>query len=242
MEIYNFSYDDENDALNSLSMYYGISVEKIKSKLNEINTLLKNDVLEWDSGTYAWHIRLLLDAEPEQKNMKIRVSYYHRCGSDGTLEWFKEGLLHCPEGIKIFLNKTINIVPELTEYKGEILRRSVIHLNDESNGEANGPFAFSTLREAKLRNEFDLPELFFGNTGQFSFVQDLVPIQEKLKIKLKPTIVKFYKEYNPENIDWIVCNYWQLICQKFDESFTSDSLDVGKGKNIPFEQIQEIFI
>lgn len=242
MEIYKFSFDDENDALSNLSKYYGVSTEKIKSKLKEINTLLKNEALEWDIGKYARNIRLLLDAEPEPQIMKIKVSYYHRCGSDGTLDWFKEGLLHSPEGIKIFLNKSIKIVPELSDYKSEILRRSIIHLNSENKGKATGPFAFTTLREAKVRNAFDLPELFFGITGQYSLVVELEPIQEKLKMQLKPTIVKFYREYNSENIDWIILKYWKLICQKFDESFTSDSLNVGKGKTIPCEHIEKIFL
>ena len=106
---YNFSFDDEDDALKSLMEYYEIDNDVIDKNLSEINRLVKEkeDIGSNDIGMYTHCIRMLLTPKVEKSINKIRVSYYHRCGSDGTLEWFKEGLLNSEDGLKNLFIKRI---------------------------------------------------------------------------------------------------------------------------------------
>ena len=87
-------------------------------------------------------------------------------------------------------------------------------------------------KRQKNRNAFDLPEIFMDI--------DIPAVESKLKDTLRPTIVKFYKDYDPMELDSILFKYWYLICQRYDEALTSDSEDVGKGVKIPFSNIERL--
>lgn len=149
MEIYKFSYD----ALNSLSKYYGISVEKIKIKLREIKKLIdQNKAVGGDQGMSLLNIRLLLNAKPEKKIIKARVSYYHHTTSDDTPDWFQDGLLSNKKGLDSYITKIKSLIPNL-------LTDSVI---DESffKKEDLGAHAYSRLEEAKIDSSYDFPDFF----------------------------------------------------------------------------------
>lgn len=243
MEIYKFSYDNETDALNSLAKYYGITIEKISSKLTEIKELLDEQAtLQADSGRYVLCIRLLLDADPEPKNIKLRVNYYHHCSCDGSLEWFKEGLLNGTEGLKAFVTKVNLLLPNLLSE--QVFEELNNRLKQRTDGELyfrkgnTGVFAYSRLDEACNTSTYDFPEVFLDLSDRANSNR----LKEELKNVLKPTVVKFYKDYDKNDFDWIIFNYWKLVCQKFDERATHNSFDIGRGKTIPFEQIEKIFL
>lgn len=238
---YEFSYDNEEDALDSLSKYYEIKKDVIFANLNEINDLIKEkiELEDKDVGKYAWLIRKLLIDKKENNYLKLRVNYYHHCGSDGTLEWFKEGLLNNFDGLTCFLSKIEELFPMFLNdhLKTELRQRMEIRFQGEAFGKkAVGVYAYSRFQEAKSRNAYDFPEIFsdIGN------IEMRNKIKLFLKEKLKPTVVKFYVDLPSNDLDEILFNYWYLICQKFDEDIMSNSYDIGKGNTIPFNQIKQI--
>lgn len=240
--VHKFSFNHEDDALESLATYYEVDKKLIYEKLRKINNLVKEQgkLCDTDIGKYAYCIRRLLTDKEEKSVDKLRVSYYHRCGSDGTLEWFGDGLLNCNDGFKKFIEKISNLYPSLLSenLKDELNGRLKERFKGEAFGrQAVGIFAFTRLEEAKIRKSYDLPEIFMD----ISNLETRKSITTFLKSKLKPTVVKFYKEYDPNELDSILFTYWYLICQKFDEGITSNSLDVGCGKVIPLENIEHIY-
>ena len=131
----------------------------------------------------------------------------------------------------------VNIVGETLSSELSFKLKERIKYESFGNNKV-GVFAFSRLQEARKRDAFDLPEIFW-DIGDRKIRDE---IEKSLKKILKPTIIKFYKEYSVSELDVILFKYWYLICQKFDDEYTSDSNDVGQGVDIPFEQIQEIFV
>ena len=242
MHIYKFSYDSEEDAINSLAKYYEVNSRDIYLKLEQINDLVKEaqDIPYADVGKYTWCIKQILTNKKEKQEFKIRVSYYHHCGTDGSLEWFKDGLLNNFEGLESFVKKLSVICKDIfSEVLIEELRSKLKErFQGEGKGkDAVGVFAFTRLEEAKNDINYDLPEIIRDITDS----EVKKKITKELKQNLVSTVVKFYKEYDQHEIDWILFKYWYLVCQKFDKGITSDSDDIGEGRTIPFEQIEEIF-
>lgn len=81
---------------------------------------------------------------------------------------------------------------------------------------------------------YALPEIFCD----IKSIEVIDILKQYLKDNLVQTVVKFYKQYESNEI---LYTYWQLVFQQFDEALTSNSQDVGKGIDIPFHHIERIY-
>lgn len=107
MSIYKLSYDHDLDCILSLANYYHVDTKTINLKAKEVNDLIKSES-NLDIPTKLNLINLIVTGKQQRTNERIRVSFYHRCISDGTKEWFSDGLLNSEDGLKSFLKKYAN--------------------------------------------------------------------------------------------------------------------------------------
>ena len=172
----------------------------------------------------------------EKNDSKLRISYYHRCLTDGTKEWFKKGLLNNLEGIKCFINKILELKPETRSLKldiDRIIRKSKNKAFDEEKVELDGICGFYRYQDA-IHSNYGLPEIF-QDVGLYESLETyLFPV-------LKLTTVKFYVEREMNECNSIVSKYWEALYLTQDEEEELESgLNVGRGKTIPFENIEWI--
>lgn len=241
--IYKFSYDDRNDAIQSLANYYSVESNYLKSQLKDIFLYIQN--LK-DEGLYyeqmlngMMQVNIALKLNPSfrnETNDKLRISYYHSCLTDGTKEWFKEGLLNNLEGIKCFINKILELKPEIRSLKldiDRIIRKSKNKAFDEEQIELDGICGFYRYQDA-IHSNYGLPEIF-QDAGLYEGLETyLLPV-------LKLTTVKFYVEREMNECNSIVSKYWEALYLTQDEEGELESgLNVGRGKTIPFENIEWI--
>ena len=122
--IYKFSYDSRNDAISSLAKYYSVTYNNLESKLTEVFQYidqLKDENLFEDyasNGLMLYQISCMINSNlSDVEGAKIRISFYHRCSTNGTLEWFKEGLLNNVDGIEAFIRKIEKLEPEIKKIR-----------------------------------------------------------------------------------------------------------------------------
>lgn len=112
MSIYKLSYDHDLDCILSLANYYHVDTKTINLKAKEVNDLIKSES-NLDIPTKLNLINLIVTGKQQRTNERIRVSFYHRCISDGTKEWFSDGLLNSEDGLKSFLKKVRKLFPNM---------------------------------------------------------------------------------------------------------------------------------
>lgn len=246
MNIYKFSYDDKEDAIRSLANYYSISVDTLNFKIidvyNYIENLKSDDFYSEYSanGMMLVNIGYLLNPNLcELENSKIQISFYHRCASDGKDYWFKEGLLNSEDGIECFWHKLVSLVPDiekmgisLESLKKRIQGKALAEEQSEKDG-VNGFYRYKDAIDKK-NSAFDIPEVFNDLCKGESYQK----LKAKILTVLKPTVVKFYVERDITELNNILEHYWELVWN--DEGVGQTATNVGRGKTIPYENIERI--
>lgn len=238
-DVFVFSFDNDEDALNTLAKYYQTTKEHIVSKLKILKKLYREYQNSNNSTLFLMAIIGCLKSEPlDLKSNRFKVYFYHRTGSDGTKEWFSKGLLNSKEGIASFVSNIHSIYPNLgiRDYENAMLAQDTQkhgYLYREIGSKSLGPFAFYCKEDAcaltDQRSFFDLPEIFYDVANGRQIYDDLI-------IKLHPTVVKFWVEKPIDYFDYFLLIYWSCI---LDKNFEPGA-DVGRGQNIPFKNIDEI--
>lgn len=246
MNIYKFSYDDKEEAIRSLANYYSISVDTLNYKIIDVYSYienLKSDDLYSEysaNGMMLVNIGYLLNPNLcELENSKIQISFYHRCASDGKDYWFKEGLLNSVDGIECFKHKLVSLVPDiekmgisLESLKKLIRRKGLAEEQSEKDG-VNGFYRYKDAID-KENSGFDISEVFNDLCKGESYQK----LKSEILTVLKPTVVKFYVERDITELNEILKYYWELILN--DDSVTTHGTNAGKGKTIPYENIEKI--
>lgn len=247
MNIYKFSYDDKEEAIRSLANYYSISVDTLNYKIIDVYSYienLKSDDLYSEysaNGMMLVNIGYLLNPNLcELENSKIQISFYHRCASDGKDYWFKEGLLNSVDGIECFKHKLVSLVPDiekmgisLESLKKLIRRKGLAEEQSEKDG-VNGFYRYKDAID-KENSGFDISEVFNDLCKGESYQK----LKSEILTVLKPTVVKFYVERDITELNEILKYYWELILN--DDSVTTHGTNAGKGKTIPYENIEKIY-
>ena len=238
--IYKFSYDSRNDAISSLAKYYSVTYNNLESKLTEVFQYidqLKDENLFEDyasNGLMLYQISCMINSNlSDVEGAKIRISFYHRCSTNGTLEWFKEGLLNNVDGIEAFIRKIEKLEPEIKKINLNLESITAMSRKkewDTDKSELVGIHGFYRLRDAKDKTNsgFDIPEIL----DDYKIYHQ---IKEKLESTLKSSVVKFYVDRELSEVHGILREYWEFLWN--DESISYAGIDVGKGKTIPFENI-----
>ncbi|MCW8040182.1 MULTISPECIES: hypothetical protein [Acinetobacter] len=241
--IYKFSYDSRNDAISSLAKYYSVTYNNLESKLTEVFQYidqLKDENLFEDyasNGLMLYQISCMLNSNlSDIEGAKIRISFYHRCSTNGTLEWFKEGLLNNVDGIEAFIRKIEKLEPEIKKINLNLESIKAMSRKkewDTEKSELVGIHGFYRLRDAKDKTNsgFDIPEIL----DDYKIYHQ---IKEKLESTLKSSVVKFYVDRELSEVHGILREYWEFLWN--DESIGYAGIDVGKGKTIPFENIERL--
>lgn len=241
--IYKFSYDSRNDAISSLAKYYSVTYNNLESKLTEVFQYidqLKDENLFEDyasNGLMLYQISCMLNSNlSDIEGAKIRISFYHRCSTNGTLEWFKEGLLNNVDGIEAFIRKIEKLEPEIKKINLNLESIKAMSRKkewDTDKSELVGIHGFYRLRDAKDKTNsgFDIPEIL----DDYKIYHQ---IKEKLESTLKSSVVKFYVDRELSEVHGILREYWEFLWN--DESIGYAGIDVGKGKTIPFENIERL--
>ena len=242
--IYHFSYDHQDDALSSLAYYYDVDIDVLKFKLPQlisyIQSLKDKHLYEeaTESGMLQTNIALFINPNFQEKEHSIlRISFYHRCSTDGTAVWFKEGLLNNVEGIQAYISKVSAFIPEINTLidQDKIIRVSKIKSMDEEKVELDGINGFYRYSDAQhVENSgFNFPEIFM-NMGIYK------KVREQLASNLKPTIVKFFVDREMSEVNHILAKYWYSLWLG-DEDVTTIGANAGRGKTIPYHHIQQIY-
>ena len=241
--IYKFSYDSRNDAISSLAKYYSVTYNNLESKLTEVFQYidqLKDENLFEDyasNGLMLYQISCMINSNlSDVEGAKIRISFYHRCSTNGTLEWFKEGLLNNVDGIEAFIRKIEKLEPEIKKINLNLESITAMSRKkewDTDKSELVGIHGFYRLRDAKDKTNsgFDIPEIL----DDYKIYHQ---IKEKLESTLKSSVVKFYVDRELSEVHGILREYWKFLWN--DESISYAGIDVGKGKTIPFENIERL--
>ena len=241
--IYKFSYDSRNDAISSLAKYYSVTYNNLESKLTEVFQYidqLKDENLFEDyasNGLMLYQISCMINSNLSDVEVaKIRISFYHRCSTNGTLEWFKEGLLNNVDGIEAFIRKIEKLEPEIKKINLNLESITAMSRKkewDTDKSELVGIHGFYRLRDAKDKTNsgFDIPEIL----DDYKIYHQ---IKEKLESTLKSSVVKFYVDRELSEVHGILREYWEFLWN--DESISYAGIDVGKGKTIPFENIERL--
>lgn len=264
MNIYKFSYDNKDDAIRSLANYYQVTDKEIlsmsKSLCDDLNRRIskigeKNghlmgvrekeykEKIEFEKMNFLKEIENTLNFNALNEDCsKIRISFYHRCASDGKDSWFKEELLNSVDGIECFWNKLISLVPDvekmgisLVSLKKEIRQKGWYEEKSEKS-EKDGINGFYRFKDA-IHNEnsgFDIPEIFDDFFGYERYQE----LKAKILTVLKLTVVKFYVERDITELNEILRKYWEFVWN--DEGIGNTGEDAGRGKTIPFENIERI--
>lgn len=236
--LFTFKYDSDEDAMETLASYHQTSVDNIRSNWKKLREIYKAFA---DSPNNNAFLSLIMDClnvgHLKTEDQTFRVCFYHRTGSNGTLEWFSQGLLNCREGISGFTKNVHNLLPHLNflDYEQAILAKDFQKhgpLTTDCKANLVGPFAFYRLKDASDEGKifFNLPEILFDTIGQSEVYDALLSI-------LQPTVVKFWVEKPIQYIDSYVVSYWRYLLGDYEAS-----VDVGKGGNIPFVNIEKIII
>lgn len=242
--IYHFSYDDQDDALSSLAHYYDVDIDVLKFKFPQVMSYIQSlkDEHVYDkaveSGMLQTNIALLINPKFQEKEHSIlRISFYHRCSTDGTATWFKDGLLNNVAGIQAYLEKVITLIPEINPLidQNKIIRVSKEKAMDEEKVELDGINGFYRYFDAQHRDNsgFNFPEIFI-DMGIYETVK------AQLASKLTPTIVKFFVDLEMSEVNYILEKYWYSVWLG-DEVATTIGLNAGRGKTIPYHHIQQIY-
>ena len=241
--IYKFSYDSRNDAISSLAKYYSVTYNNLESKLTEVFQYidqLKDENLFEDyasNGLMLYQISCMINSNlSDVEGAKIRISFYQRCSTNGTLEWFKEGLLNNVDGIEAFIRKIEKLEPEIKKINLNLESITAMSRKkewDTDKSELVGIHGFYRLRDAKDKTNsgFDIPEIL----DDYKIYHQ---IKEKLESTLKSSVVKFYVDRELSEVHGILREYWEFLWN--DESISYAGIDVGKGKTIPFENIERL--
>ncbi|HCA5350547.1 TPA: hypothetical protein ACKEYL_001454 [Acinetobacter baumannii] len=238
-DVFVFSFDNDEDAFNTLAKYYQTTKEYICSNLKTIKKLYRDYQESNNSTLFLIAIMDCLKSKPlDIKSDTFKVYFYHRTGSDGTKEWFSKGLLNSKEGIVNFIANIHSQYPELgiLDYESPMLAKDTQKhgpLYYSIGTTSLGPFGFFRKEDAcaltEQRSFLDLPEIFYDVAHGSSIYSELID-------KLHPTVVKFWVEIPTNNINDYLLTYWMCLLDKNIEP----GEDVGQGQNIPFENIVEV--
>ena len=227
--IYKFSYDSRNDAISSLAKYYSVTYNNLESKLTEVFQYidqLKDENLFEDyasNGLMLYQISCMINSNlSDVEGAKIRISFYHRCSTNGTLEWFKEGLLNNVDGIEAFIRKIEKLEPEIKKINLNLESITAMSRKkewDTDKSELVGIHGFYRLRDAKDKTNsgFDIPEIL----DDYKIYHQ---IKEKLESTLKSSVVKFYVDRELSEVHGILREYWEFLWN--DESISYAGIDV----------------
>lgn len=230
-ELFVFSYDDDEDALNTLARYHQTTKEHILSKWRKLKKLYREYQQSRNETFFLLAIIACLGTDPlDISNPAFKIFFYHRTGSDGTKSWFSNGLLNSRDGISSFVSNINSLFPHLDfqEYESAMLGKDT----QKHMSKIVGPFAFYRKKDAiensYQRSFLNLPEVLFD-------VANNDKVYSYLLKELEPTVVKFWVEKSIDYLDSYIVSYWEMLLGD-DERST----DVGRGKNIPSENIVEI--
>ncbi|HCG3441156.1 TPA: hypothetical protein NJU61_001493 [Acinetobacter baumannii] len=230
-EVFVFSFDNDEDALNTLAKYHQTTIENIRSKWKTLKKLYKEYQTHRNESNFLFAISYFLGPDPLNiSGSFFRIFFYHRTGSNGTKSWFSRGLLNSREGISSFVSNINSLFPHLNfqEYESAMLGKDT----QKHMSQIVGPFAFYRKKDAMensyQRSFLNLPEILYD-------VANNDKVYSYLLKELEPTVVKFWVEKSIDYLESYIISYWELLLGN-DERST----DVGRGNNIPSENIVEI--
>lgn len=230
-EIFVFSYDNDEDVLNTLAKYHQTTNENIFAKWETLKQLYAEYHESQNQALFLMAIYGCLSTQPlNLKGSTFKIFFYHRTGSNGTKAWFSKGLLNSRDGISSFVSNIDSLYPELNfkEYEGALLGKD----SQKHMSKVVGPFAFFRKKDAiensYQRSFLNLPEVLFD-------VAKGEQIYDFLLRELKPTVVKFWVEKPLEYLDYYIVAYWELLL-----GCSERGTDVGRGKSISSKNILEV--
>ncbi len=140
------------------------------------------------------------------------------------------------DGIEAFIRKIEKLEPEIKKINLNLESITAMSRKkewDTDKSELVGIHGFYRLRDAKDKTNsgFDIPEIL----DDYKIYHQ---IKEKLESTLKSSVVKFYVDRELSEVHGILREYWEFLWN--DESISYAGIDVGKGKTIPFENIERL--
>ena len=100
------SCDDIDDAFRSLALFYGVTVDAVKSVYeNSWPACLHSELrfCEFVDEQWVWPLGRYLNSE--SCNYDLPACFYHRTCFNGDPNWFSGGLLNAQEGATAFFTK-----------------------------------------------------------------------------------------------------------------------------------------
>ncbi|NUG02976.1 hypothetical protein HUN26_19190, partial [Acinetobacter oleivorans] len=146
-EVFVFSFDNDEDALNTLARYHQTTIENIRLKWKTLKILYEEYQVSQNQSTFLFAICCCLGADPLNiSDPFFKIFFYHRTGSDGTKSWFSNGLLNSRDGISNFVLNVHTLYPELNfqEYESAMLGKDT----QKHMSKIVGPFAFYRKNDA----------------------------------------------------------------------------------------------
>lgn len=243
-----FSCDDEVDAIRSLARIYRVDVGLVDevAKGHWPSFILDSADSYHDQFDSRYTPSLMarhLSAKPVWEIGE--VAYYHRTVYDGSVDWFKDGLLPAPEGPEVLLEK-IDKWFVLDDKLRQLALAKIKHRNNLEGVGSGGPYAFDILDVAKNANrsglDYSLPE-FLGEclnevSLPFSYVAELLSVLQR---KLKPVVVKF--SASPCDADQYINNLWHYLFLKHNGEEWGDAYHYtffGGGKSVSATRIIQL--
>jgi len=243
------SCDSLDDAIRSLALVYEVEPPAIRA-IYESNwpEFLSADTYRGEFGEnrcLAWIMSQYLPGK-KFNGKHFEAAFYHRTKFDGSIHWFREGLLNAPDGASAFLEKIGRFASELRLFDRvvSVAKNNISERNDLER--TTGPHAFDVLAHAKGADvtglDYDFPEMFLGDvwerTGTAKARDELI---EVLRAKLKPVIVKFLD--TPTDMDLYINHLW-LVLHASRHGLEYDAPEIfsfsGQGRTIPSDRILEL--
>lgn len=237
-DLFVMSYDSDDDAIQTLANYHQTTIENIRKKWNSLLKICHEYYISKNQVMFLWAINGCLGTNDINIELPtFKIYFYHRTGSNGELAWFSAGLLNSRDGIRKFSENIRTFYPDI-DFSGyeelmlskDLEKHSFAASKQES--ESVGPFAFYRLKDAKNEKKhfYNLSEIFYDVAHKEKFYTLLLS-------RLQPTVVKFWVEKPIAYLDHCICQYWLSLLMDQEAG-----PDVGRGRNIPYENIDKIIL
>ena len=228
IELIEFKAGNNQEIRQSLASFCKVSISEI-NKVN-IKEIYEKYKIEYHGISEAlWE--KFNSGVPATKSHKLRALHYHKTCSNGTKEWFQEGLKNGDQGVKKFiynLKHYCNI--DLSGIEGQIINSNNIKHEQINEGVNYGPYSFICRKSAMKDKCYNLPETIGDNCG--------VELLNSIRNVLKPTVVEFWFDYPTS---YALDKYIRAYCGMFlNEDFLYSPLEPRVV--VPYENIDTIKI
>ncbi|WP_151805457.1 hypothetical protein [Acinetobacter junii] len=185
IELIEFKAGNSQEIKQSIANFCQVSIREI-NRVN-IKEIYEKYRIEYHGISDAlWE--KFNEGAPLSKSDNLRAIHYHKTRSNGTKEWFQDGLKNGDLGVKNFiynLNHYCDI--DLTELEGQIINSNNKKHEQANEGINYGPYSFICRKSAMKDECYNLPETIGDNCG--------VELLNNIRNALKPTVVEFWFDY-----------------------------------------------